>query len=79
MDNYWWPYGTVSTPTEPDASDDIGVTRDDLVRLVVGMQWREWFALFVIEGRTTSFRCPTNMADLRPASDIIDEWLGVAP
>jgi hypothetical protein len=69
----------------PDSSDDdmvptswpVTITRDDLIRLVVGMQWREWFALFIVDGKTTSFRCPTNMTDLRPAVDVVDELLGV--
>lgn len=55
--------------------------RDDLVRLVVGMQWREAIALMaydaVADGVGAWLHRDAMVYDLRPAVDIVDEWLGV--
>ena len=68
--------------------DDIGVTRDDLIRLVVGMQWREMCCVvclidvidpldddggFSRAGPLPDDAMPLDVA----ASTIVDEWLGV--
>jgi hypothetical protein len=53
-------------------------TRDDLIRLVVGMQWREAMLHTTVDAfgwvKETRIR---PWSDTRPASDIVDEWLGV--
>lgn len=83
MDNYWWPYGTVST-TEPETGDGVNVTRDDLIRLVVGMQWRE--ACMTAEHYCYNERggfwpidmvAMSDLDGLVPATTVVDEWLGV--
>lgn len=48
---------------------DLRVFRDDLIRLVVSRQWREMCGPSGPEVNPG--------ADLRPAVDIVDEWLGV--
>lgn len=73
-----------------------GISYDDLIRLVVGMQWQVAMAqAIIVEIRnddgswTVSTRpgggltrlqwneCGAPDIDLRPAVDIVDEWLGV--
>ena len=85
MDNYWWPYGTVVSqhlePEDGSESDMVTISRDDLIRLVVGMQWREAIALMaygaVADGVGAWLHRDAMVYDLRPAVDIVDEWLGV--
>jgi hypothetical protein len=54
-----------------------GCTRDDIIRLVVGMQWREAMLHTTVDAfgwvKETRIR---PWSDTRPASDIVDEWLG---
>jgi hypothetical protein len=59
-------------------------TRDDLIRLVVGMQWREAVTLFdpLTANAFNESDIPDDgprrrMAALPTASDIVDEWLEV--
>lgn len=52
--------------------------RDDLIRLVVGMQWREAMLHHTAPDGVSVGECRTRpWSDLRPAVDIVDEWLGV--
>jgi hypothetical protein len=59
------------------------VTRDDLIRLVVGMQWAAAMVLFSYDavrdddGYTLHPDAGWSKMDLRSACDIVDEWLGV--
>ena len=63
------------------------VTRDDLIRLVVGMQWVDaCMAFHVLTSAMSSFGVSGDVVvtmdqelvdELRPAVDIVDEWLGV--
>jgi hypothetical protein len=80
----------------PDSGDDamiptswpVTLTRDDLIRLVVGMQWVDscvwWQSLGAVfdamgkPGASIVINVDADMAyGLRPAVDIVDEWLGV--
>lgn len=66
----------------------VAVTRDDLIRLVVGMQWREAVQSMCVLG-DNGFLALDGGVDPRvevtpgfdevhePASTIVDEWLGV--
>lgn len=66
---------------ENSAPSPVVATRDDLIRLVVGMQWREAIALMaydaVADGVGAWLHRDAMVYDLRPAVDIVDEWLGV--
>ena len=69
-------------PSTPSAAAIPDVTCDDLIRLVVGMQWQIAMAQHGIGWAFTAWEIagwtPQNGAfDLRPAVDIVDEWLGV--
>jgi len=70
-------------------SEQHTVTRDDLIRLVVGMQWREMGYLYVqvkdqdlldddggIFVRLTDKSSAMFFAQYPTASAIVDEWLG---
>lgn len=69
--------------------DQHTLTRDDLIRLVVGMQWREMtFAVclaadegHVVDGGISDAArgavTPLFGEKHPPACDIVDEWLGV--
>jgi hypothetical protein len=62
------------------------VSRDDLIRLVVGMQWREAVLCFCLaledemvdsDGGVIDMGFAPNDETHPPACDIVDEWLGV--
>lgn len=70
--------------SHPGHDDRVSGSRDDLIRLVVGMQWREAVAfhhprvdrgVFVVGDLAA--RLAGDIVDMRPACDIVDEWLGV--
>jgi hypothetical protein len=88
----WW----VMWHRHPDSSDDamvptswpVTIDRDDLIRLVVGMQWREMIqSVCVINdngfgtidgGVDERVEVTPGFDDVHgPATDIVDEWLGV--
>lgn len=71
-----------------DGTQSVALSRDDLIRLVVGMQWVDacllWQSLgaaFDALGKPGSkvvIEVDADMAvGMRPAVDIVDEWLGV--
>jgi hypothetical protein len=58
------------------------VTRDDLIRLVVGMQWQTAVALLYYDALADGdgawlHRDAGDFANTTPACDIVDEWMGV--
>lgn len=64
--------------------DEINVTRDDLIRLVVGMQWVTAVTLFdpLFANAFNESDIPDDgprrrFAALPTATTIVDEWLGV--
>ena len=80
----------------PDSGDDamiptswpVTLTRDDLIRLVVGMQWREAMMSLCVIADAGYVNADGDVDDIvsmspgfddvhRPAVDIVDEWLGV--
>lgn len=64
--------------------DQHTLTRDDLIRLVVGMQWHTAVALLyydaIVDVQGASLhRDAGDFTNTTPACDIVDEWLGVEP
>lgn len=53
-----------------------GISYDDLVRLVVGMQWQMAILLSSVDSMGPDIDLCSDSA-IKPAVDIVDEWLGV--
>ena len=77
-----------STPPSRRSSLVPVATRDDLVRFVVGMQWREAMMSLCVIADAGYVNADGDVDDVvsmssgfddvhRPAVDIVDEWLGV--